>query len=147
MSRITAREDTFKLIYSRLVGGEPDALYLAEVTADRDSDDVDYIRSVSALTESHLPFLESVVERFSKGYTLERVYKVDRAILLVAICEILFTEVPPKAAVNEALNLSKVYSSDKSAGFINGILASVIGEAQALRTEAETFGQEQEEQI
>ncbi len=142
MSRKTAREDTFKLTYSRLVAGCIDEVFFSEVTENRDEADVQYIREVCDAVEKNLPFLQSVIERYSQGYTLERVYKVDRAILSVAICEILFTDVPPKVAVNEAVELSKVYSSDKSAKFINGILASVIAASDALRVESETFGQE-----
>ena len=142
MSRKTAREDTFKLTYSRLVAGCIDEVFFSEVTENRDEADVQYICEVCDAVEKNLPVLQSVIERYSQGYTLERVYKVDRAILSVAICEILFTDVPPKVAVNEAVELSKVYSSDKSAKFINGILASVIAASDALRVESETFGQE-----
>lgn len=145
MSRKTAREDTFKLVYSRLVGGETDELFLNEITENRDADDVQYIRGVYDLIEQNYAFIETVIERYSRKFALERVYKVDRSILLVTICEILFTDVPPKAAINEALELAKTYSSDKSAKFINGILASVMTAIEDLRAEALTFGRESED--
>lgn len=145
MSRKSARENLFKLVYSRFISGETDQVFLDEIT-DCDEAEASYIRDVYGLFIEHYSFLESVIARYSRGFSVERVYKIDRALLSVAICEILFTDVPPKVAVNEAAELSKIYSSDKSVKFINGILASVIEAQDGLREEAKTFGQENDEE-
>lgn len=145
MSRKTAREDTFKIVYERIMNGETDELFLSEVLAAHE-EECAYIREICALIETHYDFLKKVIERYSDGFTFDRVYKVDCAILMVAISEILFTDVPFKVAVNEALELAKTYSSDKSARFINGILASAVRNTEALKQEAENFGKEEEPQ-
>lgn len=134
-----------KLIYSTSIGGETDEIYLSEITSDEGAD-AEYIREIYALFEQNASFLESVVERYSRGFTFDRIFKIDFSILAVAICEILFTDTPDKVAINEAIELAKVYSSDKSVKFVNGLLASVMKDKDALRAEAETFGTEDEEQ-
>ena len=60
------------------------------------------------------------------GFSLDRIFKVDKAILLVALYEIFFIPtIDYKVSVSEAINLAKKYSTEKSAKFINGILAKV----------------------
>ena len=63
------------------------------------------------------------------GYELDRIYKIDLAILVLAVYELKFAsnEVQPSIVINEAVELSKKYSTDKSYSFINGVLAKVIG--------------------
>ena len=61
-------------------------------------------------------------------WTIERISKVDLALLKLAIYEILFTDTPYKVAINEVVELSKKYSEDGSSNFINGVLASIVKE-------------------
>lgn len=76
---------------------------------------------------SNQAFLSEIIGGYASGYAVERIYKIDLALLLIASFEILFMEdVPVKVSVNEAVELAKVYSTDNSPSFINGILASVI---------------------
>ena len=62
------------------------------------------------------------------GWTINRVSKLELAILRVAVYEMRFDEeVPPKVAIDEAVELAKIYGSkDTSYGFVNGILAKVL---------------------
>ena len=76
---------------------------------------------------SNQAFLSEIIGGYASGYAVERIYKIDLALLLIASFEILFMEdVPVKVSVNEAVELAKVYSTDNSPSFVNGILASVI---------------------
>ncbi|WP_250277443.1 transcription antitermination factor NusB [[Clostridium] colinum] len=61
----------------------------------------------------------------SEGWDISRIDKVDLAILRLAIYEILFDDVPAKVAINEAIELSKEYSSEKSYRFVNAVLAKI----------------------
>ena len=62
-----------------------------------------------------------------EGYELDRIYKVDLAILVLAIYELKFeNSTPDKVVLNEAIELSKKYSTDKSFSFINGVLAKIL---------------------
>lgn len=67
------------------------------------------------------------LEKFAIDWHPERVSPIDKYIILIAITEMLdFPEIPPKVSINEALDISKMYSEYKSKTFINGILDSIF---------------------
>lgn len=69
------------------------------------------------------------IEEKSKGWVLSRIAKVDLTILRLAVFEMVYDEqVPAGVAINEAVELSKKYGTDKSYRFVNGILASIAKE-------------------
>jgi transcription antitermination factor NusB len=71
----------------------------------------------------HLPDIDSLVAKAAQNWQLKRMAAVDRAILRMAVYELLFAgEVPPKVVINEALELAKRYSTAASGAFVNGIL-------------------------
>lgn len=73
--------------------------------------------------------IDSLINKYAKNWTINRMAKVDLAILRLAICEMLYmSEMPTKVSINEAIELSKLYCDDKSPKFINGILGSVVSE-------------------
>ena len=62
-----------------------------------------------------------------KGYTINRVYKIDLAILVLAVIELNYIKENPKQVIiNEAVELAKKFSTDKSPKFINGVLADIV---------------------
>jgi N utilization substance protein B len=71
-------------------------------------------------------YINDVIERFSSNWKLNRMAFVDRNILRIAVYEILFCEdIPPRVAINEAIDIGKKYGTDGSGAFINGILDSI----------------------
>ena len=96
--------------------GEPD---LSE--AERD-----YIDLKLENIKNHLEEIDSAIEK-SSSWKISRIGKAELSILRVAVYEILFDDaVPEKVAVNEAIELAKVYADDKSGAYINGVLAGII---------------------
>lgn len=74
----------------------------------------------------HAEELDSEIESYAKGWKISRMSKVDRAILRVALYEMKYVEdIPVGVAINEAIELSKKYSTDESPAFINGILGKI----------------------
>ena len=62
-----------------------------------------------------------------KNWSIERIFKIDLAILRLAVYEINFMEgIPQKVAVNEAVELAKKYGNDTSSNFVNGVLREII---------------------
>jgi len=59
---------------------------------------------------------------------MDRISKIDLAILEVAIFELIYSKLPYKVAINEAVELAKKYGDDSSKSFVNGILASIVKE-------------------
>ena len=73
--------------------------------------------------------IDSMVQRFAAAWPLEQMAIIDRNILRIGICEILLDRVPPKVAINEAVELAKAFGSDSSPKFVNGVLGSIYAEA------------------
>ena len=75
---------------------------------------------------NHKEDIDSIIEKYSKNWSLKRMPKVDRNILRLAVFELFYClDIPMKVAINEAIDLGKKFGSEKSGSFINGILDSV----------------------
>lgn len=76
---------------------------------------------------SDINAIDEEIKKHCRGWSIERLNKVDLAILRIAVYEIMFNDdIPMSVSANEAVELSKKYGSEKSASFVNGVLASVI---------------------
>jgi len=88
-----------------------------------------YIREKVGCILEKLPEIDELLESASKDWKVSRLGKMELAILRVAAYEIRFDpEIPEKVAVNEAIELSKIYCDDKAAPFINGVLNQLLTE-------------------
>ena len=119
MSRIQSRENAFKLIYSKLYVGD------AEISPNEEFDDF-CVSLVEAFTNN----LDAIKEKITanlKGTTIERLYKIDLALIYLAVTEMFYIEGSEyKVVINEVVELAKRYSTDNSPKFINGFLAGLI---------------------
>lgn len=134
MSRRKARDITFKYIYSTLYGESviQDTLE-SIITADSediealDSEEKAYFEKVSDGIKANLEDIDKIILSKLKNWTIERIFKIDLAILRLATYEIMYFEaMPPKVAVNEAVELAKKYGNDASSNFVNGVLREII---------------------
>ena len=131
MSRQTARDILFKLVYEYNVNGSPDPFSLKLLTCNEPEEDVAYITDCYNGIVEKADELKSVVAGFSKGFALDRIYKTDLSALMLATYEIYYRDdIPDRVSANEATEIAKTYSSDKSYSFVNGILAAVIKEKE-----------------
>ncbi len=86
-----------------------------------------YIRSVLRLLEEHLGEVDARVSSALDNWRLERVGKIDRAILRIGAVEILYIkEVPPKVSIQEAIRLAEAYGGADSPRFVNGVLDALF---------------------
>lgn len=86
-----------------------------------------YTVSVARGVTEHAAHIDDLISAHLQGWTLERLPAVDRAILRVAVWELLHAEdVPEPVAVDEAVELAKELSTDDSPGFVNGVLGQVM---------------------
>ena len=128
--RTTARETLFKLIYSDQFTETVDnnlksALLKSDLLND---DDRNYCERMLDIIFINLGELLATVDKHSISFPENRIFPSDKAILLIALAEILYCEdIPDKVSMNEAANLASKYSSEKSASFITGILSAVSG--------------------
>ncbi|WP_127016879.1 transcription antitermination factor NusB [Anoxybacter fermentans] len=90
-----------------------------------DAAKADYTQKLIPLVIENLEEIDSKIEQFSKDWRIDRMAKVDLCILRMAIAEMLYIDdVADSVAINEALEIAKEYSTEKSAKFINGILGA-----------------------
>lgn len=94
--------------------------------------DTVYIKSVLDGVVDKISSIDEYIVKYSKDWTIERMSKIDLAILRVAIYEILYKDdIPSGVSINEAVELAKKYSHKDAGSFINGILGSVYNESIA----------------
>jgi len=77
---------------------------------------------------NHQEFIDEKIRKFAKNWSLERIAKIDLSILRLAVYELNFCQTSAPIVINEALELSKIYSSDDAKRFINGILDHIAKE-------------------
>ena len=127
MSRVISREETFKLIFEFCATGELNDLTVSEMIETNKEVDVDYVNNVYYGVIKHFDELKEDISKTTKSFSVDRIFKVDFALLLLALYEIKYMpDVPNAVSVNEVLNLSKKYSTEKSSSYINGILANFV---------------------
>ena len=79
--------------------------------------------------EQHQEDLDRIIEQYSSNWKIDRMAHVDRNILRIAVYELLYCDdIPPKVAINEAIDIGKKYGSEDSGAFINGVLDKVKSE-------------------
>lgn len=84
---------------------------------------------------AHAEVIDDLLDEYAEGWTLERMPAVDRAILRIAVYELVYSaDVPPAVAVDEAVELAKSLSTDNSPRFINGVLGQILTIAPQLRS-------------
>ena len=136
MSRKIAREVAFKIIFeTAFLEDEKISKLMEELLQNSEeeyeitAEDDKYIEEVTVGVKEKEQELDEKIRGHLKGWTMERLNKVDVAILRLAIYEILYREdIPYKVSVNEAVELAKVFSEDSSPSFINGVLAEIIND-------------------
>ena len=103
-------------------------LEIAEFTAlDSQPEVKDFAVKIAQTYRDNNEKIDKIIKDYAKGWDFDRLVKMDKDILRIAISELLFIkEAPMKVVVDEAVELAKKYSTDDSASFVNGILAKVI---------------------
>ena len=91
-------------------------------------DDEMFVKQLVCLYEANSEHIDAMIKNNLFGYEPERLFKVDMALLCLAVAEIYHYKTSPAIVVNEVVEISKKYSTEKSAKFINGILGSILKE-------------------
>lgn len=131
MTRHTIRKHIFSMLfrvefYDSSEISSQDGLYLDMVDNITDEERGYMEKRVSAIVEL-LPEIDKKLESVSEGWKLERMGKVELTILRLAVYELLYDDdIPANVAINEAVELAKVYGGDTSPAFVNGILAKLL---------------------
>ncbi|MFN3194918.1 MAG: transcription antitermination factor NusB [Chlorobiota bacterium] len=91
------------------------------------NEDIEFGNSLANMIVNKQDYLNELMDEFTQNWELDRIAKIDRYLVQSAICELLyFEEIPPKVSINEAIEISKKYSTDRSKMFVNGVLDSIL---------------------
>lgn len=129
MSRKYARELAMKAIYQMDVGqvGAQEALANVSEEINLAPADREFMESLTLGASECLERLDGLIGRFSAYWAVDRLSRVDRAVLRLALFELLEREdIPTGVSVNEAVELCKRFSGDEAGRFVNGILGGVV---------------------
>ncbi|PWI58785.1 transcription antitermination factor NusB [Sulfoacidibacillus thermotolerans] len=140
MSRHRARERALQTLFQLDINDleqEQAVEYTQNVLADavgEQSINMAYFRRLVSGVLDHKTYIDSILDRYSQEWEVTRMPGVDRSILRIAVYELLFEEdLPPAVAIDEAVSLSKVYGTENSSKFVNGVLSALLEELPQLR--------------
>ena len=132
MSRKSAREAAFKTIFEVPFHANETPVDIINYSADyceglKTHNDTEYYKEVTTKCFENINEIDNKISNALQGWTMNRISKINLAILRLAICEISYIQdIPYQVSINEAIELAKQYGDDDSPVFINGILASLI---------------------
>lgn len=130
MSRRELREHIFKLLFLSEFSNEeemPEQLGLYfEGLVELHKNDQDYMEKKYSLVREMLPEIDQMLNAASSGWKTTRMSKVDLAILRLGVYEVKYDEdIPVKVAINEAVELAKMFGGEESSQFVNGVLGKL----------------------
>lgn len=132
MDRSQARAAAMQLLYEWEMhgdGGESTREGLLEISAEEKNSE--YMEALFEGVVHNVAEIDSGIESCLRpGWRLERISRVDLCILRLGVYELRFGKTPPAVAINEAIELSKVYSTEEIASFINGVLGNIARAAE-----------------
>ena len=139
MSRTLAREDAFKLIFEMTITNitSEEALSYMYSSADGKNEmwaqksvssaNKKYMQEIISGVEDKREQLNGMIEPLLKGWTMNRISRVNLAVLLLAFYEIEFIDdIPYKVSANEAVSLAKKYGGEESGAFVNGVIGTFL---------------------
>lgn len=133
MTRTEIRELTFELLYSLEIQkmekeeyNEQIELFLVEQNISQEKAKTYMTETVNGIAKNKEKILELISQNLKEKWDISRVSKINLTLLKLATYEIMYTELPYKVVVNEAVEIAKKYGDDTSPSFINGVLANII---------------------
>lgn len=135
MGRRETREQAMKMLYQVNIQRDDIAEQIARFADEHtwsDAEEKDYFMTAVQGVIDLSAELDKRINDHSRGWTVERMPKVDLAIMRLAIYELLYmSDIPPSVSINEAVELTKKYGTDQSKSYVNGVLANIYTEIQA----------------
>ena len=141
MSRKAAREILYQLIFEYLLSGSPnrDTLEIMLLDGSLGESDREYVESSYFGVIEQCGALKDEIAAFAIDFKADRLFKTDLAALLLALYEIkTIGDIPEAVSINEAVNLVKKYSTEKSYSYVNGVLSGYVKSREKEKGERKT---------
>ncbi len=132
-NRREAREHVMQALYAQELSKSTAEDVIETVLQDAltDATSMAFAKKLLLRTLSRRDELDQIIGQHAENWDLGRIATVDRVVLRMAVCELLtFEDIPPKVTIDEAIEVAKRYSTDKSGPFINGVLDAVLLDLQ-----------------
>ncbi|MFB1080710.1 transcription antitermination factor NusB [Jeotgalibacillus sp. JSM ZJ347] len=126
MKRRTAREKALQALFQMEMNEMTPETAIENILEDEKNDD--YLTDLVEGVSGHLSEIDQVIQNHLEKWKIERLARVDRNILRVALYELLYKkeDVPHNVVLNEAVEISKRFGDEKSSKFVNGLLSKVV---------------------
>ena len=126
MTRRESRICVFELLYESDFHKDTDPLEIYDRSLEaRDSKGSEFAKTLFSVCAVNIDEIDKAIASSAENWKMSRMSAVTKALLRMAVGEMLYTNVPPKACINEAVEIAKVYDEGKAPRFINGILNKV----------------------
>ena len=138
ISRKEARENLFALLFETEfnVDGNPNEIYRLSCE-NREIPQDKYIKDTYFGIISRLELLDAVISKYSKGWKSDRLSRVSRNVIRIAVYEILFVDdIPANVSISQAVELTVKYGEDKAKQFVNGVLSGLFKDVGTIGIEA-----------
>ena len=134
MRRRIIREKVVQSLYAWEISGDPVEHIirygLDGLKGNRDA--YEFAKRLVIETVDHAAEIDKIIRAKVVNWDFKRIALLDRLILRMAICELrYFKEIPPKVTMNEAIELAKLFSTEKSGQFVNGILDAIVDDLKS----------------
>jgi N utilization substance protein B len=129
MSRRKARELALRTLYAHEMSGNTIEAILGDPVEPEyaEQEDTEFADNLVRLAVDNREACDAIIVKKAHNWDFDRIAIIDKLILRLAICEFLYMEdIPPKVSIDEAIEVAKKYSTERSGQFINGILDSVL---------------------
>jgi len=126
-NRRIIREKVLQVLYAHSYNREGIEVTAGELSEEIiDSAERDFFENLVRKTISYTPAFDELIENYTKNWDIERMARIDRILLRIAICEFrYFSDIPRKVTMNEIIEIAKDYSTAASGKFINGLLDKI----------------------
>jgi len=127
--RRIVREKVVQALYAHEMGGESLDQVIEDVFKGlaKNPEAFEFSRQLVFKTVEHAEEIDTIIREKVANWDFSRIAVLDRLILRMAICELIhFKEIPPKVSMDEAIELAKLFSTEKSGQFVNGVLDAVF---------------------
>ncbi len=126
MARPIAREAAMQLVFEQIFGGVGETETLVDlIDYQPGENDRAYINMVVSGVREHEGEIDAEISACLRGWTIERLSRVDLAILRLSVFEMKYGGIPAAVSINEAIELTRKYSSEQSCPFVNGVLGTI----------------------
>jgi len=132
--RRVVREKVLQALYAHEISRDPIEGVIENILVDLKKDAVtfDFARKLILKVVDAGLELDTIIKKRVANWEFNRLAVIDRVILRMCICELLyFEDIPPKVSINEAIEIARRYSTEKSDKFVNGVLDSVLDDLKA----------------